>query len=70
MNPPIGFRTTDKTGNPKGTLNEIRPAAAVTGAATPETLRSSVATSPSRTADYTYRIAALAAGLALLASVW
>ena len=69
MTPPIGFRTTDKTGNPKGTLNEIRPPAAIPGATASPALRPS-ATSPSRTADYTYRIAALAAGLALLASVW
>ena len=62
MTPPIGFRT-DKTNNPKGTLMEIRTPSAPNDAAFD-------APSPSRVSDYAYRIAALTAGIALLASIW
>jgi hypothetical protein len=60
MTPPIGFRT-DKTTDPKGALMEIRPATVITDAAAPRTTTVS---------DYAYRIAALTAGIALLASIW
>jgi hypothetical protein len=60
MTPPIGFRT-DKTTDPKGTVMEIRPAAAITDTTAPRTTTVS---------DYAYRIAALTAGIALLASIW
>lgn len=62
MTPPIGFRT-DNANNPNGTLVEIR---------TPSVLSDSAsdATAPSRVSDYVYRIAALTAGIALLASIW
>jgi len=62
MTPPIGFRT-DNANDPKGTLMEIR---------TPSVLNetASDAPSPSRVTDYVYRIAALTAGIALLASIW
>jgi hypothetical protein len=62
MTPPIGFRT-DNTNDPQGTLMEIRTPAALRDAA-PEV------PSPSRVSDYVYRIAALTAGIALLASIW
>jgi hypothetical protein len=61
MTPPIAFRT-DNTNNPKGTLMEIRTP--VLNDATSD------APSPSRVSDYAYRIAALTAGIALLASIW
>lgn len=57
MTPPIGFRT-NKTADEKGSLIEIHP----TAIATP-------GSSNSRAADYAYRIAALTAGLVLLATV-
>lgn len=60
MTPPIGFRT-DNPNDPKGTLMEIRP---------PAVLNDTGAPSPSRVSDYVYRIAALTAGIALLASIW
>ena len=66
MTPPIGFRT-DKTTDPKGSLMEIRPAAVLSDAA--ETPRAT-ALATSRATDYAYRVAALAAGIALLASIW
>jgi len=65
MTPPIGFRineTTDK----KGTLAQIRPTAALAETAAPK----ATALAPSRLPDYAYRIAALTAGIALLASIW
>jgi hypothetical protein len=62
MTPLIGFRT--KTANaPQGPLAEIRPAPAIadaTGVAVVDTSLSA--------ADYAYRIAALTAGLAFLAT--
>ncbi len=60
MTPPIGFRT-DKPTDTNGSVAEIRPSAAI-----------SDATIPPRTtvSDYAYRIAALTAGIALLASIW
>ena len=60
MTPPIGFRT-DASTDATTTLIPIGPAAALAcdGA--------SIA-SPSQFADYAYRIAALTAGLALLAT--
>ena len=60
MTAPIGFRT-DKTTNPEGSVLKIRPAAAITDATAPRTTTIS---------DYAYRIAALTAGIALLASIW
>jgi hypothetical protein len=66
MTPPIGFRI-DKTTDPKGSLMEIRPAGSITdAAATPRP--TGLATS--RATDYAYRIAAVTAGIALLASIW
>lgn len=66
MNPPIGFRTDKKT-DPKGSLMEIRPAASISdAAATPR----ATAPATSRATDYAYRIAALTAGIALLANLW
>lgn len=62
MTPPIGFRT-GKTAEDKNPIAEIRPAAAFVGGPAAET------TSFSRTADYAYRIAAVTAGLILLATV-
>jgi hypothetical protein len=62
MTPPIGFRT-DKTAETNGSVMEVRPAAALSTPTEPST------TSPSRAADYAYRIAALTAGLFLLATV-
>ncbi|HEY0161449.1 MAG TPA: hypothetical protein VGB69_02115 [Edaphobacter sp.] len=59
MTPPIGFRT-DKEAD---SITGIRPVQAAPDAA-PAT-----AAAPSRTADYAYRIAALTAGLILLATV-
>ena len=61
MTPPIGVRT-DNTNSPTDSLMEVRPAAAIADAGFGVIPRSQVA-------DYTYRIAALAAGLALLATV-
>ena len=58
MTPLIGFRTGRKPDS-DGTLVEVTPPTAVVSAAS-ET--------PSRAADYAYRIAALAAGLVLLAT--
>jgi hypothetical protein len=60
MNSPIGFRT-DKTTESPGTIAQIRPAAAINDATAPRTTTVS---------DYAYRIAALTAGIALLASIW
>lgn len=56
MNSPIGFRTGKTSESHPGSLMDIHPLA---GMGTP----------PSRTADYAYRIAALTAGLILLATV-
>jgi len=61
MTPIIGFRTTRRDA-PKA----IRTPVLITGAA--EATGTSL-TAPSQTADYIYRIAALTAGLALLATV-
>jgi hypothetical protein len=66
MTPPIGFRT-DNKGSTDGSIMEIRPAAAITDATTP---RTAVGPTPSTISDYAYRIAALTAGIALLASIW
>ena len=63
MTPPIGFRTDNKN-DPKGSLMEIRAAAALVDTDT------HAAPSASRVSDYVYRIAALTAGIALLASIW
>ncbi|QNI36386.1 hypothetical protein [Edaphobacter albus] len=62
MTPPIGFRT-DKTADDKSPLAQIRPVAAFVDAPATQT------TSFSRAADYAYRIAAVTAGLILLATV-
>lgn len=64
MTPPIGFRTR-KSAETEGSLMEIRPAAAMVDPGT----EPATASSPSRAADYAYRIAALTAGLILLATV-
>lgn len=66
MTPPIGFRTGDTT-DPEGSLMAIRPAASISDAAV-----NPRATGPatSRATDYAYRIAAVTAGIALLASIW
>jgi hypothetical protein len=65
MNSPIGFRTgKDST---DGSIMEIRPAAAITDAVSPHV---GIGSSTSRISDYAYRIAALTAGIALLASIW
>jgi hypothetical protein len=62
MNPLIGFRT-ETTNAPQGSLAEIRPAAAIAEAT------GTAAVGPSLSAaDYAYRIAALTAGLAFLAT--
>jgi hypothetical protein len=60
MTPPIGFRTGKKNEDPKGPIAEIRPPAATADMTAPTTTIS----------DYAYRIAALTAGIALLASIW
>jgi hypothetical protein len=60
MTPLIGFRT-DKTTESQGTIAAIRSAAGLTDATAPRTTTIS---------DYAYRIAALTAGIALLASIW
>lgn len=62
MTPLIGFRT-DKTPESEGSMMEIRPPASISSSA------ESSQASPSRAADYAYRIAALTAGLILLATV-
>ncbi|HTH54348.1 MAG TPA: hypothetical protein VL495_10375 [Edaphobacter sp.] len=64
MTPPIGFRT-GKSVESENSIMEIRPAAALTD--TSDVLTAGA--SPSRAADYAYRIAALTAGLILLATV-
>jgi hypothetical protein len=66
MNSPIGFRT-GKDSSTEGSIMEIRSAAAITDATSP---RNGVGPSASRISDYAYRIAALTAGIALLASIW
>jgi hypothetical protein len=68
MNSPIGFRT-GKNSSAEGSIMEIRPAAAGTDTMSP---RIGVISGPSasRISDYAYRIAALTAGIALLASIW
>ena len=58
MTPLIGFRTNKKAGL-GGSLVEV---------ATPDAVVSDASENPSRVADYAYRIAALAAGLVLLAT--
>ncbi len=70
MTPPIGFRT-GKTADAKNSLTEIRPPAALTDAAPTGDSTPHAASTPSspRVADYAYRIAALTAGLVLLATV-
>jgi len=65
MTPPIGFRT-DKTANSGNSIAEIRPSAAIADATG---LPASSAPHSLRAADYAYRIAALTAGLVLLATV-
>jgi len=67
MNSPIGFRRTGKDSSTEGSIMEIRPAAAITDATSP---RTGVGSTPSTISDYAYRIAALTAGIALLASIW
>lgn len=62
MTPPIGFRT-GKTVEATDAVTEIRPAAAILDGTTAQ------AVLPSRAADYAYRIAAVTAGLILLATV-
>ncbi len=57
MTPRIGFRTDKTTGN----IAPARPAAAMSDATVPRTTTIS---------DYAYRIAAITAGVALLASIW
>lgn len=57
MTPLIGFRT-NKAGF-GGSLAEVPP---------PDAVANSASGTPSRAADYAYRIAALAAGLVLLAT--
>jgi hypothetical protein len=61
MTPPIGFRT-HKTADSESSAREIRASAAITEPPT-------VPTTPSRAADYAYRIVAVTAGLILLATV-
>ena len=60
MTPPIGFRT-DSTKRADGTLMEIRPPQAVASSG-------AEAVKVSSGADRAYRIAALTAGLALIAT--
>ncbi|HMF54518.1 MAG TPA: hypothetical protein VK593_09220 [Edaphobacter sp.] len=60
MTPRLGFRT-DKTADSKSDPTGAWSAAAITASATPG--------KASRAADYAYRIAALTAGLILLATV-
>jgi hypothetical protein len=67
MTPPIGFRINKKGGNENSTVMEIRPVAATTDAAATLT---AIGPTPSTISDYAYRIAALTAGIALLASIW
>jgi hypothetical protein len=62
MTPPTGFETGRKA-KTKGPLTEIRPAASLVEAGPEHGAR------PHRAADYAYRIAALTAGLILLATV-
>lgn len=66
MAPPIGFRI-DKTTDPKGALMQIRPVAL-----NADTAENPGPTGPvtSRATDYAYRVAAVAAGIALLVSIW
>ncbi|HEY2038224.1 MAG TPA: hypothetical protein VGG95_01075 [Edaphobacter sp.] len=59
MTPLIGFRTS-RQADPGGTLAQVIPSTAAAVGPALET--------PSRAADYAYRIAALAAGLVLLAT--
>jgi len=62
MTPLVGFRT-ETANDPKGSLAEIRPAALIA-----EATGTAAVGSSSAAADYAYRIAALTAGLALLAT--
>jgi len=66
MNSPIGFRT-GKDSSTEGSIMVIRPAAAMTDATSQ---LGGLGSSESRISDYAYRIAALTAGIALLASIW
>lgn len=61
MTPLIGFRT-NKTADSESSPTEIRVTTAITETPT-------VSNTPSRAADYAYRIVALTAGLILLATV-
>lgn len=65
MTPPIAFRS-DKNSDLKGSVLEIRPPTAVPCATRGP---SSAPSTSVRSADYAYRIAALTAGLVLLATV-
>ena len=67
MTPPIGFRINKKGSNEDSAIMEIRPPAAITNANAP---RTGIGPSTSTISDYAYRIAALTAGIALLASIW
>lgn len=62
MTPLIGFRANRRLGQ-QGTVLTVRPPA-VTAASAPEAL-----VETSRVADYAYRVAAVTAGLFLLATV-
>lgn len=65
MTPLIGFRT-KRNVDSQAILMQVRPSA-ITANAAPISGESVVA--PSRAADYAYRIAAVTAGLVLLATV-
>lgn len=65
MTPLIAFRTGKK--DPQGSLLEIHSPAAIPGAAPVAGVAGTA--NPSRAADYAYRIAAVTAGLVLLATV-
>lgn len=62
MTPPMGFNTGNEA-EKEISIAEIRPAAALVDATVPE------GAAISRAADYAYRIAAVTAGLILLATV-
>lgn len=62
MTPLVGFRANRKM-DQQGTVLAVRPPAIATASA------SEVVVEPSRVADYAYRIAAVTAGLFLLATV-
>jgi hypothetical protein len=67
MTPLIGYRANRKL-DEQGTLLPVRPPAAIAGM--PSDLDGcDTSARPSRVADYAYRIAAVTAGLVLLATV-